>query len=100
MVKTAGTLQECLPLCTCLVGRALCIRHPALFFGGFPYAGGKIGYDKVEWQAAPEASDQGQAVRLTYTSPDGEEVRCCRRLFCAMRKVADCLGGQADLHPA
>ncbi|PRW60803.1 Squalene synthase isoform A [Chlorella sorokiniana] len=35
--------------------------------------GGKIGYDKVEWQAAPEASNRGQAVRLTYTSPDGEE---------------------------
>ena len=38
-------------------------------------AGGKLGYDKVEWQAAPGASDRGQAVRLTYTSPAGEEVR-------------------------
>lgn len=35
--------------------------------------GGKLGYDKVEWQAAPGASDRGQAVRLTYTSPAGEE---------------------------
>lgn len=35
--------------------------------------GGKIGYDKVEWAAERQDSERGQAVRLTYTSPDGEE---------------------------
>lgn len=35
--------------------------------------GGKVGYDKVEWQAQREDGIRGQAVRLTYTSADGEE---------------------------
>lgn len=39
-----------------------------------PAAGGKVGYDKVEWAAHREDGSRGQAVRLTYTSPDGEEV--------------------------
>lgn len=58
-------------------------------------AGGKVGYDKVEWQAAPEASDRGQAVRLTYTSLDGEEVSAaapplsaCARLHAALPRPA------------
>ena len=32
-----------------------------------------MGYDKLLWAAAPEESSRGQAVRLTYTSADGEE---------------------------
>lgn len=54
-----------------------------------------MGYDKVEWHAAPEASDRGQAVRLTYTSLDGEEVRAaapplfaCARLHAALPRPA------------
>jgi hypothetical protein len=38
-----------------------------------PPAGGTVGYDKVEWTAERQDSERGQAVRLTYTSPDGEE---------------------------
>ena len=36
--------------------------------------GGKVGYDKVLWAVERlEGGEQGEAVRLTYTSPDGEE---------------------------
>ena len=38
--------------------------------------GGKVGYDKVLWAAERlegEGGEQGEAVCLTYTSPDGEE---------------------------
>lgn len=35
--------------------------------------GGRIGYDKVLWQAEPTSRDGQPALRLTYTSPDGEE---------------------------
>ncbi len=35
--------------------------------------GGKKGFDKVVWKAAPEPSLAGPAVRFTYLSPDGEE---------------------------
>ena len=35
--------------------------------------GGKKGFDKVVWQAEPIYSSQGQALKLTYISPDGEE---------------------------
>lgn len=35
--------------------------------------GGKQGFDKVVWQAEPIESNQGQALKLTYLSPDGEE---------------------------
>jgi hypothetical protein len=44
-------------------------------------AGGNVGYDKVEWEAAEVADERGQAVQLSYTSKDGEEaslqLRCC-----------------------
>jgi aldose 1-epimerase len=35
--------------------------------------GGKKGWDKVVWRASPVASEQGVAVKLSYTSKDGEE---------------------------
>jgi galactose mutarotase-like enzyme len=35
--------------------------------------GGNKGFDKVVWQAEPIKTDRGQALRLTYLSPDGEE---------------------------
>ncbi|PSC74817.1 Galactose mutarotase [Micractinium conductrix] len=35
--------------------------------------GGKVGFDKVLWEAQRANSSGGQAVRLTYTSKDGEE---------------------------
>jgi aldose 1-epimerase len=33
--------------------------------------GGRIGFDKVVWQAEPLTTDSGAAVRLTHFSPDG-----------------------------
>ena len=35
--------------------------------------GGKVGFDKVVWQAAPGTSADGQSLKLTYLSKDGEE---------------------------
>jgi galactose mutarotase-like enzyme len=35
--------------------------------------GGNKGFDKVVWEAEPINSSQGQALKLTYLSPDGEE---------------------------
>jgi aldose 1-epimerase len=35
--------------------------------------GGVAGFDRVLWRAEPLSSDEGQALRLTYRSPDGEE---------------------------
>ena len=35
--------------------------------------GGDKGFDKVVWQAEPITTNQGQALKLTYLSPDGEE---------------------------
>ena len=35
--------------------------------------GGKIGFDKVVWQAEPGTSADGQSLKLTYLSKDGEE---------------------------
>jgi aldose 1-epimerase len=35
--------------------------------------GGKVGYDKVIWQAEPGTSADGQSLKLTYLSKDGEE---------------------------
>jgi galactose mutarotase-like enzyme len=35
--------------------------------------GGLKGFDKVVWGAQPMEVDDGQAIRLTYHSPDGEE---------------------------
>jgi aldose 1-epimerase len=35
--------------------------------------GGERGFDKVLWTAAPFEGDSGVGVRLSYTSPDGEE---------------------------
>ena len=37
-------------------------------------AGGKRGFDKVIWESERIAHPSGEAVRLTYTSKDGEEV--------------------------
>lgn len=36
--------------------------------------GGRTGWDKVDWQAEEFQHSEGQALRLTYTSKDGEEV--------------------------
>lgn len=38
--------------------------------------GGKRGFDKVIWEGDFIAHPDGDAVRLTYTSRDGEEVIC------------------------
>ncbi|OGX81108.1 galactose mutarotase [Hymenobacter lapidarius] len=35
--------------------------------------GGKVGFDKVVWQAEPGTSAEGQTLKLTYLSRDGEE---------------------------
>jgi aldose 1-epimerase len=35
--------------------------------------GGKKGWDKVVWDAEPMTTDEGQALKLTYVSKDGEE---------------------------
>ena len=35
--------------------------------------GGKVGFDKKMWKAEPKSTDDGPSLRLTYTSPDGEE---------------------------
>src|SRR2546428_1479040 len=35
--------------------------------------GGLRGFDKVVWQARPYSSESGPALKLTYTSKDGEE---------------------------
>ena len=35
--------------------------------------GGKVGFDKVVWQAEPGTSAEGQYLKLTYLSKDGEE---------------------------
>jgi aldose 1-epimerase len=35
--------------------------------------GGRVGFDKVLWRAAPRATPGGPALELTYDSPDGEE---------------------------
>ena len=35
--------------------------------------GGKVGFDKVVWQAEPGSSAEGQNLKLTYVSKDGEE---------------------------
>ena len=37
--------------------------------------GGKVGWDKRAWQGRRILHPEGQAVQLTYTSADGEEVR-------------------------
>lgn len=43
--------------------------------GGIPchLHGGVKGFDKVLWSGTPIATERGQGVQLTYTSPDGEE---------------------------
>jgi aldose 1-epimerase len=43
--------------------------------GGIPchLHGGKLGFDKVLWSAAPALRDAQPALRLRYTSPDGDE---------------------------
>ncbi|MCA9299155.1 MAG: galactose mutarotase [Phycisphaerales bacterium] len=35
--------------------------------------GGVVGWDKVIWKATPRTTELGQALELTYHSPDGEE---------------------------
>ncbi|WP_188561356.1 aldose epimerase family protein [Hymenobacter frigidus] len=35
--------------------------------------GGKVGFDQVVWTAEPGASAEGQSLKLTYLSKDGEE---------------------------
>jgi aldose 1-epimerase len=35
--------------------------------------GGRIGFDRVVWRAAPFCTDRAAGVALSYTSPDGEE---------------------------
>jgi aldose 1-epimerase len=43
--------------------------------GGIPchLHGGKLGFDKVLWSAAPALREAQPALRLRYTSPDGDE---------------------------
>ncbi len=43
---------------------------------------GEHGFDKVNWRVDEGASGGGQSVRLTHSSPDGEEVRCEDALSC------------------
>lgn len=35
--------------------------------------GGRVGFDRVVWRAAPFRTDDSAGVNLSYTSPDGEE---------------------------
>jgi aldose 1-epimerase len=35
--------------------------------------GGRVGFDRVVWRAAPFCTDRAAGVALSYTSPDGEE---------------------------
>ena len=35
--------------------------------------GGKVGFDRRVWKAAPSENAQGESVQFTYVSPDGEE---------------------------
>jgi aldose 1-epimerase len=35
--------------------------------------GGKVGFDRRVWKAAPSENAQGESVHFTYVSPDGEE---------------------------
>ncbi|EFN50643.1 hypothetical protein CHLNCDRAFT_55668 [Chlorella variabilis] len=68
--------------------------------------GGKVGYDKVEWDMEPADSDEGQGVRLSYRSKDGEEARRRRaRRACrcavphARRRVDDVSIPTGDIAP-
>jgi hypothetical protein len=57
------------------VGSAWHKLLPSCCVPPFFLAGGKVGYDKVEWSMGAVESDKGQAVRFSYSSWDGEEVR-------------------------
>ena len=44
--------------------------------------GGTKGFDKQMWSAESIEHPDGSAVRLTRTSPDGEEVYACMHIIC------------------
>ncbi len=50
-------------------------KEYTLFINNAPNTlhGGKIGYDRRVWKAAPSEDAQSESVRFTYVSPDGEE---------------------------
>ena len=48
--------------------------------------GGKRGFDKVIWQGARISHPEGDALRLTYTSRDGEEVCLLGLLMCLFQQ--------------
>lgn len=52
--------------------------------------GGKRGFDKVIWQGARISHPDGDALRLTYTSRDGEEVRTLLSLLLLHNGTSDC----------
>lgn len=51
-------------------------------------AGGNVGFDKVEWDAAEVADERGQAVQLSCTSKDGEEASRCWALCKGVQPLA------------
>lgn len=50
-------------------------QHYELFANNGPHHlhGGRRGWDKVVWDAEPQETAAGPEIRLSYTSPDGEE---------------------------